>query len=87
VSCLSLCRSAENSDISDLLLEGSEASTKDRTLHDFSKYPPPSSISFGMTTVIAAVDGDRKDVVIAADGLMRSKTDTYDDCAVKGVHP
>lgn len=35
------------------------------------------SISFGMTTVIAAVDD--KDAVIAADGLMQHRTETYDD--------
>lgn len=34
-----------------------------------------------MTTVIAIADGE--DAVIAADGLMRQKTDTYDDRVVK----
>lgn len=39
------------------------------------------SVSFGMTTIIAAVDGE--DAVIAADGLMQYRAEPYNDCVVK----
>lgn len=64
--------------------------TKQRDLSGFSLGPRdwglleihwPPSISFGMTTVIAAVDDE--DAVIAADGLMLYRTGTYNDCVVK----